>query len=128
MAAGDITYSNVGGEARVKSFASGIVSADADTAINVIVGFVPSRIVLHYKDTGAVTNDVKIEWFKGITAGEYIKSIGIQNIEGQPRNMQAHPGGDILVEREIIHYRDQDRPQDCIIQVFSCRCEWRWEG
>jgi len=57
------------------------------------------------------------------TDGEYIKSIGVQNTEGRPRNMRAHPGGDILVEREIIHYRDQDRPQDCIIQVFSPELE-----
>lgn len=53
------------------------------------------------------------------TDGEYIKSIGIQNTEGRPRNMRAHPGGDIIIEREIIHYRDQDKPQDCVIQIFS---------
>lgn len=53
------------------------------------------------------------------TDGEYIKSIGVQNTEGRPRNMRAHPGGDIIVEREIIHYREEDRPQDCVIQIFS---------
>ncbi len=53
------------------------------------------------------------------TDGEYIKSIGIQNTEGRPRNMQALPGGDIIVEREIIYFAEQDRPQDCLIQVFS---------
>ena len=57
------------------------------------------------------------------TDGEYIKSIGIQNTEGRPRNMRAHPGGNILVEREIIHYREEDRPQDCLIQIFSPELE-----
>jgi len=57
------------------------------------------------------------------TGGEYIKSIGIQNTEGQPRNMRAHPGGDVVVEREITYYQEQDRPQDCIIQIFSPELE-----
>jgi hypothetical protein len=57
------------------------------------------------------------------TDGEYIKSIGIQNTEGQPRNMRAHPRGDVIIEREIVHYQDQDRPQDCVIQVFSPELE-----
>jgi hypothetical protein len=57
------------------------------------------------------------------TDGEYIKNIGVQNTEGRPRNMRAHPDGDIIIEREIIHYRDQDRPQDCIIQIFSPELE-----
>jgi hypothetical protein len=57
------------------------------------------------------------------TDGEYIKNIGIQNTEGRPRNMQAYPGGDVIIEREIVHYQDQDRPQDCIIQIFSPELE-----
>jgi hypothetical protein len=57
------------------------------------------------------------------TGGEYIKSIGVQNTEGRPRNMRAHPEGDIIVEREIIHYREEDRPQDCVIQIFSRELE-----
>lgn len=57
------------------------------------------------------------------TDGEYIKSIGIQNTEGRPRNMRAHLRGDIIIEREIVHYRDQDRPQDCLIQIFSPELE-----
>ena len=84
MAAGDITYSNVGGEARVKSFASGIVWADADTAINVSVGFVPSRIQLVYKDTAATTVDQVIDWFKGMTATNYWKTLmsdGVMTLE-----------------------------------------------
>lgn len=57
------------------------------------------------------------------TDGEYIKSIGVQNTEGRPRNMRAHPEGDVIIEREIVHYQDQDRPQDCLIQVFSPELE-----
>lgn len=75
MAAGDITYSNPGGEAAVKAFASGIVSADADTAVNVICGFVPSQIILFYKDTGATTVDRVIQWFAGMTAGYYWNTV-----------------------------------------------------
>ena len=68
MAAGDVTYSNPGAG---KDFASGIVEADASDAINVETGFVPSKIVLFYKDTGATTVDRVIEWFKGMTAANY---------------------------------------------------------
>ncbi len=53
------------------------------------------------------------------TEGEQVKCIGIQNTEGRPRNMRAHPGGDVIIEREIIYFAEQDRPQDCVIQVFS---------
>jgi hypothetical protein len=53
------------------------------------------------------------------TDGEQVKCIGIQNTEGRPRNMRAHPGGDVIIEREIIYFAEQDRPQDCVIQVFS---------
>lgn len=68
MAAGDITYSNPGSG---KNFASGIVLADASDDVNVLCGFVPTRIVLYYKDTAATTVDRVIEWFKGMTAGNY---------------------------------------------------------
>jgi len=71
MAAGDITYSNPAGMSGEGAFASGIVLADADTAINVIVGFIPSQIVLFYKDTGETTVDKVLQWFKGMTAGTY---------------------------------------------------------
>lgn len=57
------------------------------------------------------------------TDGKFIKGIGIQNTEGRPRNMRALPGGDFVVEREINHYQEKDRPQDCIIQIFSPELE-----
>jgi hypothetical protein len=61
------------------------------------------------------------------TEGDHIKNIGVQNTEGRPRNMRAHPNGNIIVEREIIHYGEQDRPQDCVIQVFSPELELKNE-
>ena len=75
MAAGDITYSNVGGQSNDKAFASGRVLADADTAINVPCGFIPSRIELWYKDTGATTKDACVLWFKGMTAAYYWNTV-----------------------------------------------------
>lgn len=66
MAAGDVTYS-----ARGSYKASGIVSADADTAVNVLCGFAPDKITLYYKDTGATTQDKIITWVKGMTAANY---------------------------------------------------------
>ena len=66
MAAGDVTYS-----ARGSYKASGIVSADADTAVNVLCGFAPDKIILFYKDTGATTADKIITWTRGMTAGHY---------------------------------------------------------
>ena len=68
MAAGDITYSNPGAG---KDYASGIALADADKALNIEVGFVPTKITIHYKDTAATTVDRVFEWFKGMTAGYY---------------------------------------------------------
>ena len=76
MAAGDITYTNKGGKSNDgKAFASGRVLADADTAINVICGFQPSRIELWYKDTGATTKDACVLWFAGMTAAYYWNTV-----------------------------------------------------
>lgn len=66
MAAGEITYS-----AKGSYKASGVVLADADTAINVLCGFQPDKITLYYKDTGATTVDKVMIWLKGMTAGYY---------------------------------------------------------
>lgn len=57
------------------------------------------------------------------TDGEYVKSIGIRSSEGVPRNMRAHPMGDVFIEGEINHYREPDKPQDCVIQIFSQELE-----
>jgi len=70
MAAGDITYSH-GCDGGLSAIATGQVLADASDAINVLIGFVPSRIELHYKDTGATTKDAIFLWIKGMTLGYY---------------------------------------------------------
>ena len=75
MAAGDITYSNKGGQSNDKAFASGIALADADAILSINLGFIPSGIVLFYKDTAATTKDVKIEWWKGMTAANYWNTV-----------------------------------------------------
>lgn len=64
MANGDITYSNVGGEAGIKPFASGTYVGETGVAHNIICGFQPSMIVLHND-----TDDTEYKWFKGVAAG-----------------------------------------------------------
>ena len=70
MAAGDVTIQKAGSNLAIIS-----AEADADAAVNVVCGFQPDRIKLFYKDTGATTNDVIIEWFAGMTAGYYWKTV-----------------------------------------------------
>lgn len=70
MAAGDVTYSAVG-----QNFACGIALANDGADVEVLCGFVPDKIVLHYKDTGATTVDRVIMWLKGMTAGYYWKTL-----------------------------------------------------
>jgi hypothetical protein len=55
--------------------------------------------------------------------GEYIKNIVLQNTEGRPRHIRALHGGGLVIEREVIHYAEGDKPQDCIIQLFSSDLE-----
>ena len=75
MAAGDVTYTNPGAQAVPGSFASGSLTCDADAAINVLCGFQPKRVLLFYKDNGATTNDAVVEWFSGMTAAHYFKTV-----------------------------------------------------
>jgi len=75
MATGDITYTHKAGASAESAFASGKIEVDASEAVNVICGFQPSMIEFYYKDTGAVTNDVHIKWFAGMTAANYFNSV-----------------------------------------------------
>jgi len=75
MAAGDVTYTNPAANLAIGSFASGSLTCDADTAINVLCGFQPARIKLFYKDSGATTVDKVIDWFAGITAANYFNTL-----------------------------------------------------
>lgn len=67
MAAGDITYTNPGGESADKPFASGSFESDISEAINIICGFQPSRIELFLVDADATANTYNV-WFKGMAA------------------------------------------------------------
>jgi len=55
--------------------------------------------------------------------GEYIQNITVQNSEGRPQSMRSRPGGGIVIEREVAHRGEGDKPQDCIIQFFSSDLE-----
>lgn len=80
MAGQAITYDNDGGSNLYGAFASGTLTADDTTpvAVNVLVGFQPTRIVLFNETTAA-----KTEWWTGMTAADYIKTVtaGTQTYE-----------------------------------------------
>jgi len=63
MANGEITYTNPGGESSNKAFASGSYTGSG-AAINILVGFVPSKIVIHND-----TDNTEFVWFAGIAEG-----------------------------------------------------------
>jgi hypothetical protein len=63
MANGDITYTNPGGQSINKALSSGLyIGSGAE--LNIIVGFQPSKIVLHND-----TDDTEFVWFAGMAAG-----------------------------------------------------------
>jgi hypothetical protein len=51
--------------------------------------------------------------------GEFIKAENIQFSEGQPHKIRPLPNGDVILEREKIYFDDQEKPQDCSIEVYS---------
>lgn len=57
------------------------------------------------------------------TDGEFIKSVKVQRDEGRPLKMKALPNGDFIIELEKIYYGDGDKPQDCIIELYSSDLE-----
>lgn len=57
------------------------------------------------------------------TEGKQIKCINIPYTQGLPREMQALPNGDILLQREVNYYHEKDKPQDILVQVFSPELE-----
>ena len=67
MATELVTYSNLGPVGANKAFASGLLTSDG-TAVNINVGFQPSKIVL-VNYTG--TNPNIIYWVEGMAAGTY---------------------------------------------------------
>lgn len=78
----------------------------------------------------AVTDDRLIVWDWGnrrlcvLTAdGELMKSVQIFRGEGIPQKMRPLPNGNIVIELEKIYYGEQDKPQDCLIEIFSPELE-----
>lgn len=75
MANGDITYTQRTSALDAPAFSCGIYTADASESVNINVGFVPTMIELHVKDTGATTIDQVIQWWNGMTAGYWWKTL-----------------------------------------------------
>jgi len=57
------------------------------------------------------------------TDGEFIKSVKVLRDEGRPLKMRALPNGDVIIELEKIYYGDGNKPQDCIIGLYSSDLE-----
>jgi len=55
--------------------------------------------------------------------GEFLRSVSFQIHEGRPQKFRALPGGGLVVEMEVTHYQEPDRPQDSIIRLFSADLE-----
>lgn len=66
MATELVTYANPGGEANVRSFASGSYVSDG-TDLDIICGFVPSKIEVINYDGDYLT----LLWFAGMAEGTY---------------------------------------------------------
>lgn len=73
-----------------------------------------------------VANDRLIIWDMGnirlstfSLEGEFIKSVKILRSEGIPQKMRALPSGNIVIEKEIIFFGESDKPQECLIEVYS---------
>ncbi len=88
----------------------------------------PGEFNMPYKI--AVTNDRLIVWDmrnRRLCAlsldGEFIKSVSISMGEGRPQEMKALPNGDLVIELEKIYYSDLNRPQDCLLEIYSLDLE-----
>jgi hypothetical protein len=57
--------------------------------------------------------------------GEFIKSIVLSYGSGNPQKMRIHPNGDLIVELEKINMGEMDKPQECIIDIYSPDLVWK---
>lgn len=78
----------------------------------------------------AVTNERLIVWDMGnrrlcalTPNGEFIKSVKIFRGDGRPQKMRPLPNGDIAIELEKVYFGDDDKPQDCLIEIYSSDLE-----
>jgi len=51
--------------------------------------------------------------------GEFIKSIHIDRYEGRPREIRALPNGDFVIEKVKTYFGNNEKPQECIIEIYS---------
>lgn len=69
---------------------------------------------------GILVWDMYNERLCALTAkGEFLKSIPVQRAEGRPQKMKSLPDGNVVIEKEIVHFGEKDVPQDCIIQIAA---------
>jgi len=62
----------------------------------------------------------------GLTSkGEYIKSVNFSLMDGSIRKIDSLPHGDIVIEREKTYYEDPERPQKCILEIYSSELEYK---
>lgn len=51
--------------------------------------------------------------------GEFINSVAISMLGAKPKKMRSLPNGDVVIELEKIYYRELDKPQDRLIEIYS---------
>ena len=79
-----------------------------------------------YPYLGAVTQDRLIVWdfmsqrFPLFSLdGEFIKAVQHSRENGSPKGMKALPDGNIVLELEKTNFQDFNKPQDCLIWIYS---------
>jgi len=55
--------------------------------------------------------------------GKFIKALTITGATGRPQKMRPLPNGDIVIEMEKTYFGEPDRPQDCLIEIYSPELE-----
>lgn len=59
------------------------------------------------------------------TEGKFLKSIQIYTRDGWPTKLRSLPSGDIVIEKFKVHFREENRPQDCNIDIYSPDLEFK---
>jgi len=57
--------------------------------------------------------------------GGYLKSIQVQMSDGMPRKLRALPNGDFVIEKYKMFFGDNEKPQECLIEIFSPNLEFK---
>ena len=57
--------------------------------------------------------------------GEFVKSIQVSSTEGWPRKIRSLPNGDFIIERIKSFVKDNKKPQECNIEIFSPNLEYK---